>query len=94
MKTSEILHIAKLAKIALSEEDVAHYCDLSTIFDLIQPILDTDTSNVEPLSHPMDLSSRLRQDKATTVQTPSREKLLALAPEAEANVYLVPEVFE
>ena len=51
-----------------------------------------DTNGVEPMSHAQDVTLRLRDDVVT--ETDGWELFEALAPKAEANLYLVPKVIE
>ena len=51
-----------------------------------------DTEGVEPLAHPLDAVQRLRVDSVT--ETDQREAFQALAPAAEAGLFLVPKVIE
>lgn len=51
-----------------------------------------DTTGVAPMSHAVDLSQRLREDKAT--ETDRHAKFQQIAPEVESGLYLVPKVIE
>jgi aspartyl-tRNA(Asn)/glutamyl-tRNA(Gln) amidotransferase subunit C len=44
------------------------------------------------MSHPRDVAQRLRADEVT--EPDRRAPLLALAPQSEAGLYLVPKVIE
>ncbi len=77
----------------LSTEDMALYTpQLAGILDFIAQMNTIDTAAIEPLSHPLELSQRLRPDVVT--ETNLRERYLAIAPLAEAGLYLVPKVIE
>jgi len=85
--------IAHLARLNLTDADIAHYSpQLSGILSLIEEMNLTDTSNVEPLAHPLDVSQRLRPDTISEIDL--REKFQELAPQVEAGLYLVPKVIE
>ena len=51
-----------------------------------------DTHGVAPLAHPLELKQTLRADAVT--ETDQREKFQAIAPQADAGLYLVPRVVE
>ena len=51
-----------------------------------------DTSAVEPLAHPLDLTARLRPDVVT--ESDQRELFQTIAPQVERGLYLVPKVIE
>jgi len=85
--------IAQLAQLNLSDEDLAQYAPkLSSILDFIEQMNQTDTSKIEPLAHPLDISQRLRPDVITEID--AREKFQKIAPQTEAGLYLVPKVIE
>jgi aspartyl-tRNA(Asn)/glutamyl-tRNA(Gln) amidotransferase subunit C len=85
--------IAHLARLNLSEAELALYGpQLSRILEFIEHMNQTDTSQVEPLAHPLDLSQRLRSDQVS--ETDLRTKFLQIAPQTEAGLYLVPKVIE
>jgi aspartyl-tRNA(Asn)/glutamyl-tRNA(Gln) amidotransferase subunit C len=89
----EVRKIAHLARLNLSEGEIALYGpQLSRILDFIEQMNQVDTSKVEPLAHPLDLSQPLRTD---TVSEPNlRDKYQKIAPQVEAGLYLVPKVID
>ena len=89
----DIKKIAHLARLNLSENDINLYLpQLSGILEFIEHMNQVDTTNIQPLAHPLDISQRLRPD---TVSEPSlREKYQQIAPQVEAGLYLVPKVIE
>lgn len=89
----EVLKIAHLARLNLSESDIQLYTpQLSNILGFIEQMNRTDTSNVQPLAHPLDLSQRLRLDTISEID--QRDKFQRIAPQVEAGLYLVPKVIE
>ena len=61
----EVLHIARLARIGLSESDVAKFQEqLSEILDHFDALQRLDTEGVPPTSHPLPLQSIMRSDQA------------------------------
>ena len=51
-----------------------------------------DTTGIEPMSHPQELATRLRDDAVT--ESDRRAAFQAVAPQTEAGLYLVPKVIE
>ena len=93
VSADDVRHIARLARIAIDEAEIANYAtQLSNILDFVAQMDAVDTSGVEPLSHPQDLSSPYRDDKVTEVDR--REVYQADAPEVRDYLYLVPRVVE
>ena len=85
--------LAELARIELTAEHAAAFrADLERVLALVDRLQAVDTSGVEPMSHPLDLPQRLREDAVT--EPDQRDVLLALAPAAENGLYLVPKVIE
>ncbi len=85
--------IAHLARLSLSEDDIALYStQLSKILDFIEQMNQVDTTQIEPLAHPLDISQRLRPDVITEPNL--RNKYQTIAPQVEAGLYLVPKVIE
>ena len=89
----EVLDIAALARIGIGEAEAqAVQADLNNIFELIGQMRLVDTEGVEPMSHALDLTLRLREDKVS--ETDQRELFQSIAPQKEAGLYLVPKVIE
>ncbi len=85
--------IAWLARLKLAEHDVGEYArQLSGILEFVDQMNRVDTSGVEPLAHPLELSLRLRKDAVTEIDR--REAYQAIAPEVAAGLYLVPRVID
>ncbi len=96
----DIARIAKLANIALTDEDARHaQQDLDGMLSLIARLQAVDTQGVEPLAHPLsiieDITLRLRDDQAVPASDePQRAKLMANAPAQTEGLFLVPTVIE
>lgn len=89
----EVRRIAMLARIELSEPEVAAaQSQLNSIFGLIERLQATDTRGVEPMSHAGDATARLREDRVT--EADQRECFQSVAPQVERGLYLVPRVVE
>jgi aspartyl-tRNA(Asn)/glutamyl-tRNA(Gln) amidotransferase subunit C len=89
----DVARIAKLARIAVTQQEIeAVGQQLNSIFGLIEKMQAVDTTNVEPMAHPQDVSLRLRADAVT--EPDRRDAFLAIAPQTEAGLFLVPKVIE
>lgn len=85
--------IAHLARLNINENDLNHYAtQLTNILDFIAQMNEINTTDVEPLSHPLALHQRMRPDVVTEVD--QRKKFQQVAPNVEAGLYLVPQVIE
>ena len=89
----DIFKIAKLSRVAISEEDCEKYSnELGNIFDLINQMQAIDTSDVEPMYNPHDMTLNLREDVVT--EKNKRDEYQEVAPKTESGLYLVPKVIE
>jgi aspartyl-tRNA(Asn)/glutamyl-tRNA(Gln) amidotransferase subunit C len=85
----QVLHVARLARLRLSDEEVARMQgELSTILDHIEKLNELDLEGVEPTSHVVELENVLREDE--TRPSLRREKALEQAPDVAAAGFRVP----
>lgn len=93
LSPAELSRLAQLAQLELDPSEREHLgAQLDRVFGLIEQLQAVDTRGIEPLSHTLDLSQRLREDRVTEVN--QRDLFQAQAPAAEAGLYLVPRVIE
>ena len=86
-----IAHLARL-DIKNNQDGDGIQADLNKIVAMVDQISAANTEGIQPMAHPLEMVQRLRPD---TVSEPNdREALLALAPKAEAGLFLVPTVIE
>ncbi|HLF04189.1 MAG TPA: Asp-tRNA(Asn)/Glu-tRNA(Gln) amidotransferase subunit GatC [Dehalococcoidia bacterium] len=89
----EVLHIATLARIALTEEEQATFGQqLAQVLEQFQVLGPLDTSGVTPTAHAGDLGSVLRDD--TPGQGLTTEEVLSNAPRREGEFFRVKAVLE
>ena len=85
----QVLHVAKLARLALTEEELERLGDqLGAILDAVSKVSELDLSGVPPTSHPLDLVNVLAED----VPRPSlpRDVALSNAPQTDDGAFRVP----
>jgi aspartyl-tRNA(Asn)/glutamyl-tRNA(Gln) amidotransferase subunit C len=93
IERDEVLHMARLARVGLSEEDVGRFQEqLSQILDYFQVLQELDTSEVPPTSHVLPLQNVMREDEPGAPM-PAQEAL-ANAPQREGDFFRVRAVFE
>lgn len=91
----DVQRLAKLARIELDPTQVNDTLGhLDNIFGMIAELRQVNTDGVAPMAHACDEGQRLRDDKVTDGSLEQRDRCLALAPESEAGLYLVPKVIE
>jgi aspartyl-tRNA(Asn)/glutamyl-tRNA(Gln) amidotransferase subunit C len=89
----EVQSIATLARIEIKPEEVPEFAaELTKILDFVTRMNTVDTTDVEPLAHPLDALSHSRQD--IVIDDDIRETLQANAPQMENSLFLVPKVIE
>ena len=89
----DVRRVAQLARLRIDDAQAHAMLDeLNAIFRMIAQMEAVDTADVVPMSHPRDVSQRMRPDAVT--ETDRREELLRLAPAAAEGLYLVPRVIE
>ena len=89
----DVRRVAQLARLSADDAQMqSMLVELNRIFALLAQMEAVDTTAVEPMSHPRDVVQRLRTD--TVTEPDRREPLLALAPQTDAGLYLVPKVIE
>jgi len=89
----DVRRVAHLARLAVDEADTqAMLSQLNGVFLLIAEMQAVDTHGVEPMSHALDVTQRLRVDAVT--ESDQHELFQSVAPHVEGGLYLVPKVIE
>ncbi len=89
----DIDKLAQLAQLSLADaERNAVTADLNAIIGMIDAMQAAAVGDTKPMSHPLDLSQRLRADEIT--ETVNQDAYQALAPQAAEGFYLVPRVLD
>ena len=89
----EVRHVAKLARLALSDAEIDKMVpELNNILGWVEQLSEVDTDGVEPLTAVIDLKLRLRDDVVTDGDI--RDKVLLNAPDAQHGFFAVPKVIE
>ena len=89
----QVRRVAHLARIEVSDAEAETTLGhLNGIFTLIETMQAVDTQGVEPMLHPQDSATRLRDDVAS--EPDQRDAFQRIAPQTEAGLYLVPKVIE
>ncbi len=88
-----VRHIAKLARIAVSDEEVEALApELNNILGWVEQLQEVDVEGIEPMMAVIPNKLRLRQDIVT--DGGKRDDVLANAPAAEHGFFAVPKVIE
>lgn len=92
MKIS-VEHIAKLARLSVSEEEKELFSpQLNSILSYMEKLNELDTKDVGPTSHVLSLSNVMRDDMPG--DSIPREEALMNAPDHTDKFYRVPKIIE
>ena len=84
-------HLAALARIALTDDEVLHLAgELTAIVDSVATVSKVATPDVPATSHPIPLVNAMREDVVGFVLTP--EQVLSGAPDSADGRFRVPAI--
>lgn len=93
IERDQVVHIAALARIGISEEDIDVYASqLSDIIDQFEILNELDTSGVEPTGHAGDLRGVMRED--TPDDSLPTDATLSSAPRRDGDFFRVKAVLD
>lgn len=88
-----VRRIARLARIAISDEDVPHLQgELNAILAFVEQLDEVEVEGVEPMTSVTPMPMKRRPDGVTDGGYP--EKIVANAPATDDGFFLVPKVVE
>ena len=91
LNQNQIEHIAKLARLSLTEEEKKLFAaQISNIVESFEALAKIDTANVEPLYHPLTLTDVVREDEVCNCDV--FEKFAQNIPERQDNFVKVPKI--
>ncbi len=90
---NKLVEISKLAKLNLSVDNLTKStAQINDILAFIEQLAEVNTNDISPMAHPLEMSQRLRKDKAVNII--NKTDLQTIAPDVEQGFYLVPTVIE
>ena len=93
IERDQVVHIAALARIGISEEDIGVYASqLSDIIDQFEVLNELDTSGVEPTGHAGDLRGVMRDD--IPADSLPADATLSNAPRRDGDFFRVKAVLD
>ena len=93
LTTEEVRHIALLARVGMTDEEVERMRDqMSNILEHFEVLDQVDTEEVEPTGHSADLESVMREDEVR--ESASKEDVLSNAPHRERDFIRVRAVLD
>ncbi len=93
LSREEVLHIAALCKLGMTEEDIVKFQEqLSNILENFEILKQVDTENVPPTAQANALCNVLKEDCARP--SLSQDDVLANAPRREGDFFRIRAVLE
>lgn len=93
LSEADVLKIAKLSRIRLKEDEVSYYQkELSAILDWVDSLQAVDTTGIPQMTSVSHQLLPLRADKVTDGDKVT--DILANAPKADFDCFIVPKVVE
>jgi aspartyl-tRNA(Asn)/glutamyl-tRNA(Gln) amidotransferase subunit C len=91
ISTEQVKHVANLARLAITEEEVEKFTkQLDKIITFAEQLNELDTENVKPTYHVLDMKNVLRED--VPQKGLPREEVLKNAPEHQDGQIKVPSI--
>ena len=93
LSREEVLHIARLARVDLTEAEIIRYSEqLSGLLEHFEVLQQVDTTDVSPTAQSVELRGVMRDDSVQPSLPP--QDVLANAPKREGDQFRVKAVLE
>ena len=85
----EVLHVARLARLELNDDEVARFqAQLSAILEAVSKVSELDLSDVPPTSHPLEIANAWDDDEPRACLP--LDEVFANAPDRDDNYFRTP----
>jgi len=93
LSREEVLHIAQLARVSLTDEEITRFSEqLSNLLEHFEVLQQVDTTDVPPTAQSVALQDVMRDDEVAPSLPP--DDILANAPQRESDCFKVRAVLE
>ena len=93
MDKKTVTTISYLSRLRIDKEKEEKIVqDLDNIIEFVDQLNDADTSDVEPLTNPLEKTAKTRTDQVTAKNL--KKELLEIAPSSNDDYFLVPRVVD
>ncbi|MFC1788168.1 Asp-tRNA(Asn)/Glu-tRNA(Gln) amidotransferase subunit GatC [Patescibacteria group bacterium] len=90
-----IQHIAKLARLQISDQDLKMYRDqISSILEYVETLQELNTDNVDELAYGADQINVMRSDEVKSCEPEIKQRIIDEFPNREGDLLKVQAVFE
>jgi len=85
----EVLHVAQLARLELTDDEVARFREqLSAILGAVSKVSELDLRGVPPTAHPLEISNAWADDEPRPCL--GLDEVFANAPDRDGDLFRVP----
>jgi len=82
----EVEHIAKLARLGLTTEEIERFrTQLSSVLEYMGKLKEVDTDGIEPMNHPILVENVMRQDRVKKEKVERINKLHDAVPDKKGG---------
>jgi aspartyl-tRNA(Asn)/glutamyl-tRNA(Gln) amidotransferase subunit C len=93
LSEQEVRHVANLARLELSDDEIEQYRDqLSSMLDRFAELQNIDVAGVDPKPHAVDIVNVMDEDEARPPLP--RERALENGSDTRAGLFIVPTIIE
>ena len=93
MERDEVLKVASLARLSLSDQEIDEFSkQLTQILGYVETLSDVDVEDTEPMPHAVDARNVFRDD--VQQQSLNRDAALSNAPRTDGRFFLVPQILD
>ena len=90
---ADVQHIAKLARIELTEREVEQFQgELSSLLDYFDVLKNVDVSKIEPMTHSVLLENITREDQVYQQNNEVLRKLVEAAPQRKGRFFKIKSI--
>jgi aspartyl-tRNA(Asn)/glutamyl-tRNA(Gln) amidotransferase subunit C len=95
LSTKEVKHVAKLARLTLSEKEVKRYSEqLSEVLDYMNVLDEVNIMSIEPTSQTTGLKNVYREDEIDVNNSLNAEEATSGSDEIYNNYFIVPALIK
>ena len=93
LDNKQVKEIAYLARLSVDDSQLEQSTEeLNNILNLMEELGEIETSDIEPMAHPLHMSQRLRDDEVS--EGDLSKEFQEIAPKTGKSHFLVPTVIE
>ena len=93
MERDEVLRVASLARLSLSDQEIDQFSrQLTQILGYVTTLDEVEVESAEPMPHAVDIRNVFRNDDQ--LESLGRESVLTNAPSTDGRYFMVPQILD